>query len=389
MLPGAKPDEHLDWSSYDPNNFLENLQEQPIRKMLFQRILKDFQHDKYSSILEVGFGGAWQYNKMRKFFRENDISYTGLEYSSHFVDNAQKLYPEATWVQGDVRNMTFADDLFDCVFLYHVLEHQQGYEDVQKAIKELCRVAKRRVIIVWFKKPTFAHETRGKRQEDGFFYYKYSVSDIWKAILSTDFQVEQITVCWNAMWDLKSKDYRVGGSPSSQEVIFQQIQENIQEKKFSTILGIGFGVESQSNSMRDFFRENSISFTGLEHTPHFVENAQKLYPEATWIYSDIHDMPFEDNFFDSVLVKHALESQKSDKEFDKTVKELCRVANKTIIVIWPQCPTIIKDHTEECDDEISASDTFKEFFVNNFQLKQITWNENCIWEFEPNDHQTY
>ncbi len=191
------------------------------------------------------------------------------------------------------------------------------------------------------------------------------------------------------MWDLKSKDYRVGGSPSSQEVIFQQIHENIQEKKFSTILGIGFGVESQSNSMRDFFRENSISFTGLEHTPHFVEKAQNLCPEATWIYSDIHDMPFEDNSFDWVLVNHALESQKGDKEFDKTVKELCRVANKTIIVIWPQCPTIIKDHTEECDDEISASDTFKEFFVNNFQLKQITWNENCIWEFEPNDHQTY
>ena len=45
MLTGAKPDEHLDWSSYDPNDFLENLQEQPIRKILFQRIQKDFQHD--------------------------------------------------------------------------------------------------------------------------------------------------------------------------------------------------------------------------------------------------------------------------------------------------------------------------------------------------------
>ena len=56
----------------------------------------------------------------------------------------------------------------------------------------------------------------------------------------------------------------------------------------------------------------------------FGEKAQNLCPEATWIYSDIHDMPFEDNSFDWVLVNHALESQKGDKEFDKTVKELCR-----------------------------------------------------------------
>ena len=116
---------------------------------------------------------------------------------------------------------------------------------------------------------------------------------------------------------------------------------------------------------------------------------QKLYPEANWIHGDIHNMSFKDNSFDWVLVNNVLEYQKEGEEFGKTVKELCRVARQTIIVVWSQCPTIIKDRIEECDGEISASHTFKEFLVNNFQLRQITWDENCIWEFEPNDHQTY
>ena len=162
-------------------------------------------------------------------------------------------------------------------------------------------------------------------------------------------------------------------SKSSQEVISQKIQENFQEDRFSTILKVGFNNKSQYDSMREFFRENSISYTGLEHTPHFIENVQKLYPEANWIHGDIHNMSFKDNSFDWVLVNNVLEYQKGGEEFGKAVKELCRVARKTIIVVWSQCPTIIKDRTEECDGEISASNSPTILFFLDIPFPQNFW----------------
>ena len=41
------------------------------------------------NILEVGFGGASQYKKMESFFNENSISYTGIDYTPHFVEKAK------------------------------------------------------------------------------------------------------------------------------------------------------------------------------------------------------------------------------------------------------------------------------------------------------------
>ena len=66
-MSGAKPDEHLNWSTHEPD-FLYELQEQPIRQMVFQQIKDDFVEKKFCNILEVGFGGASQYKKMESFF---------------------------------------------------------------------------------------------------------------------------------------------------------------------------------------------------------------------------------------------------------------------------------------------------------------------------------
>ena len=43
---GAKPEDHLNWSTQNPD-FLEDLQEQPIRQMVFQQIKDDFEENKF------------------------------------------------------------------------------------------------------------------------------------------------------------------------------------------------------------------------------------------------------------------------------------------------------------------------------------------------------
>lgn len=87
--------------------------------------------------------------------------------------------------------LNFKDNAVDLIFVYHVLEHQKGLEDVKKAIKEMCQVAKKKVIIIWFKAPSIVDETR-KWKDDNFFIYKYSTADIWRIVLETDFIVKEI-----------------------------------------------------------------------------------------------------------------------------------------------------------------------------------------------------
>ncbi len=201
----STPDVYLDWSTRDPLSFLENLQDNPDRKSVFYRVQQGFFEEKFSSILEVGFGGAGQYTRMRDFFKKNSISYTGLEYTTHFVEATKERFKEANWVQGDICNMQFLDDSFDWVFTCHVLEHLNGYEEVKRAISELCRVARKVVIIMWFRWPTLIAETKGKFGDDGFFYYKYSATDIWKAVSLTDFEVRQISWVGSCIWELQRK----------------------------------------------------------------------------------------------------------------------------------------------------------------------------------------
>ena len=203
-----KCENHLDWSSYNPKHFLENLQGQEIREIIFEMLKKNFKKDNFNTILEVGFGSGREYERMREFFNEKGIEYTGLEYTKHFVEYAKKKYPKANWEQGDIRNMVFKDKSFDYIFLYHVLEHQNGLKDVEKAIKEMCKVANKRIIIIWFKAPSLVDETRCVK-DGAFFVYKYSAADIWNIILQTDFVVKEII--WqnpwhNTIWNLEKQE---------------------------------------------------------------------------------------------------------------------------------------------------------------------------------------
>lgn len=86
-----------------------------------------------TSVLEIGVGDAVVGTYIK---RQTNISYV-------WADIAQDLQPD---VVADVRKLPFPDDAFDTACAFEVLEHLP-FEDFEKALSELVRVAKRYVLI--------------------------------------------------------------------------------------------------------------------------------------------------------------------------------------------------------------------------------------------------
>lgn len=99
------------------------------------------------SVLDVGCGPGWNW----EHFNEHGpklSAYKGLDYSQRFVRVANKRVGQEVFFVGDVRDIPEEKNSWDVVLLQDVLEHTNGYE---KPIKEALRVARKRVIITFWK----------------------------------------------------------------------------------------------------------------------------------------------------------------------------------------------------------------------------------------------
>lgn len=87
---------------------------------------------KPGKVLEVGIGNK----TLNNILKQHGIPVTGCDFDP-------ALQPD---VQGDVRNLPFANNSFDIVCAFQILEHIP-WEDFSKALSELSRVTSKNVII--------------------------------------------------------------------------------------------------------------------------------------------------------------------------------------------------------------------------------------------------
>lgn len=100
------------------------------------------------SVLDVGCGPGWNLDHFIKHGPQVG-DYLGLDLSERFIRIANKRHSHTEFFKlGDCRDLKQRNGSFDVVILQDVLEHTNGYE---KPVKEALRVAKRRVIISFWR----------------------------------------------------------------------------------------------------------------------------------------------------------------------------------------------------------------------------------------------
>ena len=98
----------------------------------------------YTSILDCGAGLGQLYNWLQR--TNPDIRYQGMEITKKFVDDATAA--DIPMILGDIENIPYEDDSFDVCVASAVLNHLHDY---RPAIKEMLRVAKKEILVTFFK----------------------------------------------------------------------------------------------------------------------------------------------------------------------------------------------------------------------------------------------
>jgi SAM-dependent methyltransferase len=105
------------------------------------------------SVLDVGCQTGVEYQGIAE--HGPPVRYTGVELSPVAVQMAQRYFPGATFRVGDIQQgLEFADKSFDTVLCRHLLEH---LSDIDRAVPEMLRLARDRIIIVFFLAPRDLH----------------------------------------------------------------------------------------------------------------------------------------------------------------------------------------------------------------------------------------
>lgn len=107
--------------------------------------------NNYRSILDIPCGICIDYYGFKK--AEIAIDYLGIDITPQLVELAKRQ--DIPVILGSIESIPLSDSSFDLVYARHILEHLSGYKD---ALKELIRVAKDEVLIVFFIRPNDSSE---------------------------------------------------------------------------------------------------------------------------------------------------------------------------------------------------------------------------------------
>ena len=139
--------------------------------------------DNCQSILDVGCGNGLVYKALKESGRQIPV-YKGVDLSTLMINACQKLYPERNWVVGDANKIGELDESYDDVLLFHIFESMDHYED---AIKGALKLAKNRVIIVFWQALTNREDDMVQPLPPNNFATLYSASKFFKFIKELGF----------------------------------------------------------------------------------------------------------------------------------------------------------------------------------------------------------
>ena len=93
-----------------------------------------------------------KYGGLVKNLTSNNLNIELLEYDAEVINKALQLFPDLKIKQGDIRNLTYEDRIFDLVADFSTIDHIPEI-DIYKALTEYLRITKNGgliLIVCWF-----------------------------------------------------------------------------------------------------------------------------------------------------------------------------------------------------------------------------------------------
>ena len=115
------------------------------------------------SLLDVGCGTGW----FTRRAAADDLVATGLDPNTAWLDYARAhSSPALSWVEGDARDLPFADASFDHVLSIAALCF---VDDERRAVAECVRVARHRFAIGWLNRSSLLYRQKGRGGGSGAY----------------------------------------------------------------------------------------------------------------------------------------------------------------------------------------------------------------------------
>lgn len=115
------------------------------------------------SLLDVGCGAGW----FTRRAAADDLVATGLDPNAAWLDYARAhSSPALNWVEGDARDLPFADASFDHVLSIAALCF---VEDARQAVAESVRATRRRFAIGWLNRRSLLYRKKGRGGGSGAY----------------------------------------------------------------------------------------------------------------------------------------------------------------------------------------------------------------------------
>jgi SAM-dependent methyltransferase/ribosomal protein L37AE/L43A len=178
------------WTKNDQpagETFLDYNKNMPSRHYARQLITGWGAAGEIKSVLEIAFGGLHEYRALREPLKQLGVSYSGIDWTDHFVAHAQQEFPECRWTQGDIVRGVSAEPC-DVVYSQHMLEHIPSLEP---AFSNMLRLAKKKLINIFFIPPKpFANYDVVNWQHFPLYHNTYGIGHIEAVCRSMNFSVK-------------------------------------------------------------------------------------------------------------------------------------------------------------------------------------------------------
>ncbi|MBN2788769.1 MAG: class I SAM-dependent methyltransferase [Candidatus Delongbacteria bacterium] len=125
----------------------------------------------------------------------------------------------------------------------------------------------------------------------------------------------------------------------------------------NSILDLGCGFGTTTNYIKNNL---NLSCTGIDFDEEVISLCKETYPDCDFMVADAEELPFENNSFDTIILRDALHHFYQEADFEKVKNELIRVSKdkSRIIFFDPNINFILKSmrklasHNDaECDYE--------------------------------------